>query len=242
MLVFVFLILTVYPWFYLPFDNISVVLLIVELILFGLYVLPPVRLKERGFLGILADALYAQVIPCFLAAYTYLKLTEKPILKSSLIIVFIFWLLIVGIRNIIKHQVDDFKNDINSSTQTFVIKYGMKSAKTITICFVIPIEIILSFYLLYNVPDKYHIIILLYLIYCVFLLLRWLQDKSIPIYDYLNSRILNEFYEIHLPFILLAYFSYERPSFILIFLINFILFSSVYILYIKEFLKKYIFK
>ena len=66
-----FLATALLPWIYLPMDWISWLCIIVELVLFVLYAFPPFRLKERGFLGVITDALYAHVVPGFLASWTF---------------------------------------------------------------------------------------------------------------------------------------------------------------------------
>jgi hypothetical protein len=111
LLVVIFISLSIFPWFYLPTDQSTFYLLAIELaLLFYVYAFPPFRLKEKGFLGIITDALYAQVIPCLLAVYTFSKIANTT-LHIKLIALYTIWLLLVGIRNIIKHQIEDFEND-----------------------------------------------------------------------------------------------------------------------------------
>ena len=125
LIVVLFALLSIFPWLYLPTDKYTFYLLVIEFLLFFVYASPPFRLKEKGFLGIITDALYAQVVPSLLAVYTFSKISNT-ILNVKLIVLYSAWLLLVGIRNIIKHQVEDFDNDKNTKTKTFVTIYGIE--------------------------------------------------------------------------------------------------------------------
>ncbi|MFN8295422.1 MAG: UbiA family prenyltransferase [Chitinophagales bacterium] len=247
LLVFFFVILSVFPWFILPFDKLSLLLIFTEIILFVVYTLPPFRLKERGFAGVIADALYAQVIPCILATYTYSKIEKGISFQYIFIWNYIIWLIIVGSRNIINHQIHDFDNDMNTQTSTFVTNYGKEKAKKAILLILIPVELTLFIPLIYCIPETHHIFLFLFLIYIVaYLIMQLVKNKTVifrdieEIYLFLNQKILNEFYEIHLPVFLLCYFSIIKPFFIWILILNLILFLPIYFAYIKGFLKKYI--
>lgn len=112
------------PWFVLPFDNISIILLSVEFLLLLIYAIPPLRFKERGILGLLADSLYAYALPSILAAYTFYLIGD--IQPDYILLSFIFlWQFFLGIHSISGHQVSDYENDLNSETQTFATKHGL---------------------------------------------------------------------------------------------------------------------
>lgn len=89
--------------------------LIAELALLSLYAFPPIRLKEKGFAGVVTDSLYAYVVPSvILLVYTGLwnDLYWKIFLPSLG--------LLIGLKNILNHQLEDLDNDIISDTKTFV--------------------------------------------------------------------------------------------------------------------------
>ncbi len=152
-----FILFAIFPWFYLPFTTVTVFFLIIEFVLFFLYAFPPFRLKEKGILGVLADALYAQVIPNLLAVYTFLKLSETLKLNYIFLILFSVWLLLVGIRNILKHQIEDCENDIRTNTNTFVTKNGKLLSEKISY-FIANIEIIIFCVLLFLLKTPMHFI------------------------------------------------------------------------------------
>ena len=246
-LIFIFLVLSVFPWFLLPFDRFSLLLIITEFLLFIIYALPPIRLKERGLAGVITDALYAQVIPCILATYTYSKIGEKTSFYTSFIWIYISWLIILGCRNIINHQIQDYHNDINTNTQTFVTKHGIIKSKRWVLYLLIPIEFLLFLLLVFYLPGTQHLLFLLFLIYVIaYIIIQKIKNKNFIFKDtnelvsFFNQKILNEFCEIHLPIFLLCYFSLLKPFFLWILILNLLMFMPIYIEYIKGFMQKYL--
>lgn len=234
-----FIFLAVFPWFYLPFNRTTIYYLLVEFSLFFLYALPPFRLKEKGFAGIITDALYAQTVPCLLAVYTYSRLGEKLHIPVQFLCCYAVWLLLAGIRNIIKHQIEDIENDKKTNTVTFVSRIGTVSAEKITLFLLSPAEIILFLLLLFFIKVKYPVILFVYLLYMLMMFIKRSSTTESNIYTFINVRILNEFYEIHLPVLLLIYFSCYESFFITLLLFNLLLFAPIYISYAKGFIDKY---
>ena len=238
LIVVLFALLSIFPWLYLPTDKYTFYLLVIEFLLFFVYASPPFRLKEKGFLGIITDALYAQVVPSLLAVYTFSKISNT-ILNVKLIVLYSAWLLLVGIRNIIKHQVEDFDNDKNTKTKTFVTIYGIEYSKKISLKYLFPIEFILFTSLLITIKTPYFIALLGYLLYTTILFIKRNKTTEIDSFYFINTRIFNEFYEIHLPIILLVCFCFSNALFIFILGFNLLIFSPIYLSYLKGFLNKY---
>lgn len=246
LLVVVFTILSIFPWFILPFNRYSFILLMIEFLLFLLYALPPIRLKERGFIGVLTDALYAQVVPCLLAVYTYSMIAKGVTLNLLILIPFLLWLLFSGCRNIIHHQIEDFANDKNTNTNTFATRYGISMAQKIVLYVIAPVEVIAFIALLCHLPHFRFVLCAIYLLFAIIYLMvfylksnRTLFNNKAGWYQFLNQKLLNEFYEIHLPVILLAFFSFYNPFFIWILILNLLLFVPIYYSYTIGFIKKY---
>lgn len=238
LIVVLFALLSIFPWLYLPTDKYTFYLLVIEFLLFFVYASPPFRLKEKGFLGIITDALYAQVVPSLLAVYTFSKISNT-ILNVKLIVLYSAWLLLVGIRNIIKHQVEDFDNDKNTKTKTFVTIYGIEYSKKISLKYLFPIEFILFTSLLITIKTPYFIALLGYILYTTILFIKRNKTTEIDLFYFINTRIFNEFYEIHLPIILLVCFCFSNAIFIFILGFNLLIFSPIYLSYLKGFLNKY---
>ena len=125
------------PWIYLPWDNYSLLLIGVEFALFYFYAFPPFRLKERGILGLITDALYAHVVPAVLASWTFYLVIGKTYDQFDLfVLVLIIWQFFSGIRNILSHQMKDYSNDLNSGTNTWVTKQGIPTATSLLKAFI----------------------------------------------------------------------------------------------------------
>lgn len=122
-----FFALAVSPWFFFPYTQLTISLLVLELVLFVLYSFPPFRLKEKPILGILTDTSYAHILPCLLAALTFQAVPQNlhPCFDSFLffITVLCVWQFALGIRNILLHQQQDYNNDLQSGTVTFATSY-----------------------------------------------------------------------------------------------------------------------
>lgn len=89
--------------------------LLVQLILFFLYSYPKFRFKERGFLGVITDALYAHVTPAvFLSLFFFIQYKQQPNYY------FLGFSIINGIYNILSHQRQDLANDVKTDQRTFV--------------------------------------------------------------------------------------------------------------------------
>ena len=100
------LILAFVPWLFLPFDSFNCYLLIGEFVLLLVYAVPPIRLKEKGFVALVADALYAYAIPFTLAFHTFNLIYSVKIIWVLYAIIFA-WQFSVGLINILIHQIED---------------------------------------------------------------------------------------------------------------------------------------
>ena len=108
---------TLVPWIYLPKDNLSYVLIITELLLFLIYSVPFIRLKETFFFAGVIDTMYAYVVPAVLSYHTYSFLSQSTISLEYLSLFFLL-LFVVGYRNILVHQIKDIMGDIRSKTKS----------------------------------------------------------------------------------------------------------------------------
>jgi 4-hydroxybenzoate polyprenyltransferase len=118
--------LAVLPWFWLPTDGLVITLLGLEVGLFVAYVLPPMRLKVRGIAGIVTDALYGYVIPLVVAMLVFANVADRRISPvSSLFLV--SWSCVLGVRQILSHQLIDAGRDERAGISTFALSRGWRS-------------------------------------------------------------------------------------------------------------------
>ncbi len=222
-----FLLLIIAPWFYLPFDRLSLILLSVQIILFVVYAFPPLRLKERGFLGVLTDALYAHVVPAVLSSYTFYKFgfcSEKHFLVF--VIILCAWQLILGIRNILFHQLKDYSDDIKSQTRTFVTYFGEEKSKLLCRNLLLPFEIFYFFiFALYISYLAWPFLPLL----VVFWLFRYMKNKQkikqLTFRDFAYV-FLDDLYIKWIPMVVLILLSLKSLYFLPILVLHFVLFRN----------------
>lgn len=199
-----FLAIAILPWIYLPLDRISIICIVVELMLFVLYAFPPFRLKERGFLGVITDALYAHVIPGFLASWTFYLIGNKEYdLFFYFALTLSIWQLISGIRNITSHHYKDFENDQASGTKTFASEIGKEKVYQIMRKIFIPLEVISVLVFLFVVQLE---IDFLFLAIILFLILAWSNyhkgEAETKVKHFTNT-FLDDFYRYWFPYIIL---------------------------------------
>ena len=130
------------PWLYLPLTRTSALLLALEFALFLAYCVPPFRFKERGVLGLLTDATYAHALPAVLAALTFSYLADEPYprLREFLLALGV-WQGILGVRNIVLHQLQDHDSDVISGNRTLAVVCGPARLATLLTVVLVPMEI-----------------------------------------------------------------------------------------------------
>ena len=95
---------------------------------FGLYSLPPIRLKTRGTWGVLADACGANLFPTLVAVLLVYRWHGTGV-SGAWILIVALWALATGVRGILWHQMGDAANDGKIGLRTFVVRHGMKAAE-----------------------------------------------------------------------------------------------------------------
>ena len=177
LLLFLSLLFIILPWLVLQFNLISLLFIICEIFLFCLYSFKPFRWKERGALGLIADTLYAHTLPVLFAIHTYyLASPFKFDFYGSLLLLFGLWQTVLGVRNILLHQLADFDNDSKADVKTFLVtNNNIVTVQGLMERVFIPSEAILFLALLLFISWKAKMFFgLLYLIFLVF---RYIQKR-----------------------------------------------------------------
>ena len=132
------LVMGIVPWWWLPTTPAVAALVAAEYALFVLYSVPPFRLKERGFSGIVADALYAYVVPNAFAILLFANLGDgtAPIYGLAATLA---WCFCFGIERILFHELLDAAADARSGVRTFVVRRGWTQAFGIDLYVVVPL-------------------------------------------------------------------------------------------------------
>jgi UbiA prenyltransferase family len=103
------------------------------------YSVPPLRIKERGWSGVLSDALAAHVYP---AALALLIVSHQSLRSPSLPLVaaMLCWALATGLRGILSHQLQSEDSDRKAGLSTVVHQIGHRKLVLFTTYVILPIE------------------------------------------------------------------------------------------------------
>jgi hypothetical protein len=128
------------PWVVLPGGAVAIVLVALEFALFALYAVPPIRLKNRGFAGITADALYAHALP---ALWTWVPFSivagaHAPGWFPALLAA---WALTTGMRHLLQHQVIQLDSDRLAGAATHAVRSGREVALATIVRRVMPLDL-----------------------------------------------------------------------------------------------------
>jgi len=131
--IFIGILLVVFlPWLHLPFDQISVGLIGLELILFLFYSMPFPRWKENALVSVVVDSAYAYVVPLLLSFHTFSLLAHQddwPMWLWCFVGVVFF----LGARNIIIHQSVDVLRDKLSKSSTIPLFIGKQHTQQLIV-------------------------------------------------------------------------------------------------------------
>ena len=190
-------------------------------------------------MGVIADAVYAHVIPGLVVVTTF---WVGPA-DRYLVVLFIVWQFLLGCRNILNHQIDDFDNDTLSHTKTAATIYGRGIAKRIVKLILIPLEVLIFLVLLYTLGSPFSIWIWVFLGYVIYTFSRevtFLRGKITDEvvlegrYDFLSGIMLNEYYEKWLPFLILFFLLGADWSYGILFIVHMILFFAILVSFVKD--------
>lgn len=133
------------PWILTPAPPLAVYLLAANAVVLVAYAAPPIRLKERGIWGVLADAIYAHLLP--VAFVLALIDGPAPAFAAVWVIASLCWAFFFGIRGILIHQIWDVDNDARAELNTFVVRSGVDAARRLVRRLIYPLELLSLFVL-----------------------------------------------------------------------------------------------
>ena len=121
-------------------DRLLLLLYSASWVAFTLYSLPPIRLKERGGLGVLADSCGAHLFPTLLAVAVVYRWTLQPFDLIWLVSIGV-WSFSFGIRGILWHQLSDLHYDDSINLRTFVRAHRTESLQRLGNFIIFPVEL-----------------------------------------------------------------------------------------------------
>lgn len=185
---------------------------------FSLYSLPPVRLKNRGLLGVMADASGAHLLPTLLVVSLVFRHQQIPLDLRWFSAVAV-WSLSYGLRGILWHQLSDLQNDERAGVSTFVVRHKLSRLHRLGNFIIFPAELGAFAVMLWHAGSRISIgLLLLYVTLQWFRKQRWKMNLVIvaPRIRYLI--VMQEYYEFFYPlaFLLSSSFRYPLDAVVLI--------------------------
>ena len=119
------------PWIWLPHTTAALSLLGIEVLLLLIYSLKPIRLKDRAAAGVLADSLYAYVVPVLLSVAVFTQVGGISGPGWAITLTVGMWALLMGLRGILWHQVGDIAHDQRAGLSTLATRIGVTHARRI---------------------------------------------------------------------------------------------------------------
>ncbi len=104
------------------------------------YSVPPLRIKERKWLGVCADGLAAHVYPAVLALLAVTHWTLRPV-TVALAVCVVLWSVAAGLRGILSHQLHTAEQDRGAGLITVVHDFGNPRVEKFIIAVLLPLEV-----------------------------------------------------------------------------------------------------
>jgi hypothetical protein len=104
-----------------------------------MYSMPVIRLKERGLLGPVTDSLYSYTVSTSVATLVFAKLAQLHIPVWFYLLI-AAWSFLLGLRQILAHQILDASRDARAGLRTFVTIHGWRLTLVLLDRFIFPAE------------------------------------------------------------------------------------------------------
>ncbi|WOD45351.1 UbiA family prenyltransferase [Hwangdonia lutea] len=190
-------------------DVLSLIFYLAAYLSFSLYSISPFRFKNRGILGVIADASGAHLFPSFFVASSLMYKMHVPIDVYWLSIIGV-WSFAYGLRGILWHQFWDRENDLSINHKTFATAMHESKMK-LTEIIITGIEIIALLAILSTLGVLPFIALLFYV--AILFGYKKLKIKTILIITDTNrwQIFMSDYYQILLPISLIIACSLKHP-------------------------------
>ncbi len=219
------------PWLAMPGRQVLIGLIALQFVMFFLYAAPPVRLKERGFPGILADATYAHMLPTLWTwvAFSTLSGVRAP---AWLVGILSLWSLSVGIRHLLQHQVAELESDSRLGIATHAVRSGRASTVRLIVRPFLLMEIMSFAVILVIVGSRLWLVPAGFLVFAGVRLVRMSRVSSLratrddaELSAAVGTLVLTRFYERWLPLLILTGLVLRERSYIVLLVLHLVLFG-----------------
>jgi 4-hydroxybenzoate polyprenyltransferase len=199
-----------FEYYYYP-DLLSCLLYLGSWIAFSLYSINPFRFKNKGILGVLADASGSHFFTSLLMVASVSFLNRQEVNWVWFIAVGI-WSLCYGLRGILWHQFVDRENDLEANVNTYASKippekFILKSR------FIFIVEVLAFGVMLYTL--NLDVTLFALLLYSVMVFIRWKIYHSQIILILTNKNrgfqiLLGDYYQTFFPIAILLYATFQN--------------------------------
>ncbi len=223
------------PLFILNSGLVATILLIINYLLPTIYSIPHVRLKERGFAGVIADALGAHAVPTLFIAISVIHLSPTPgNLCLAVAVSAAIWAFFAGLRGIIIHQISDRLNDKRMNVVTFVGSRRRRRLRTLVLRFFVPFEIMGLICFLGIILPFSPILVAFVLVYIISEFAKVRCGWKLPLFypehpttELYLPLLNNEFYEVWLPCALVGQLVFEELGYVILLILHIVLFKAI---------------
>jgi 4-hydroxybenzoate polyprenyltransferase len=206
------------PWRAIPGGAPVLAWVAAELALFVAYAIRPLRLKERGALGVVADALYGHAIPAAVATLVFGSLCGRDRAAGfrAVFAAIVLWKLLQGLCGALLSQLRDRRADRRAGTRTLALAWGPRPTLAFLDAWLLPGQFVAFLAVLALAERDLPGILLIYAAFLAatgFKVHRvWRKPASFYHRDYPGYAYLNDFHERWLPLAALAYLVGRRPE------------------------------
>jgi 4-hydroxybenzoate polyprenyltransferase len=178
---------------------------------FSLYSIPPVRLKTRGALGLLADASGAHLFPTLLVVVLVYRWRGDPVDPLWFASV-AAWSLCFGLRGNLWHQLSDVHNDEQAGLLTFARRHKITRLHRLGNFVIFPVEAFAFAVMLWHAGSRFAIAFLIF-----YALLEWSRramwrmNLVVVAPRERGSIVMLEYYEVFFPLALLLSSARQHP-------------------------------
>lgn len=193
-------------------DGLSACLYILPWLSFSLYSFPPVRLKNRGALGVAADAAGSHLFITLLMVSTVSRFVGVEIDWIWFAAVGV-WSFAYGIRGILWHQFMDRENDRKVRLRTYATEKDPEAFRTVPV-FILLIELLALAVMLFRIDIPYTLLFLVLYLFLVFIRYKR-RGYAVVIVLVPAGRpfqiLMGDYYHLFLPLSLLVYAAFVQP-------------------------------
>lgn len=196
-----------------------------------IYSVPGFRLKERGLLGVICDALGSHITPTLLGLVLFGAFELPAPIRRLYPLIITVWATALGIKGILHHQVLDHEADTASGTSTFAIAAGPDAIKRFMTEFNLLVELPASAALVFLVVPWCPLAAVALAVYCALETIKYTAGFQFALSHSIRASVpfANEmFYTLWMPMAAALQLAARGPAWLWLPVVHFVLFRDVF--------------